>query len=835
MEVIPSSQAPASYVPTAGRFDELVDETGSVRPHWESMVRTWSTLGAGEIVRRQMVAERLLVAEGAGHVFHDDREVGVPWGLDPVPYVIGTAEWRDIERGLAQRTRVLDAVLDDLYGPRRLLLDGVIPTAAVMGSRAYQLAAVGVAVQRPRLTLYAADLVRDSGGQWLLMRDHTDAPSGCGYALMNRTVLSRLYPEPFRHLGVSPLSGWFADLRTALSAAAPPAVTGPRTILLGPKPQRPGFVEASYLATHLGYHLASSGDLITRKGRVWLRTLGGLEQIDVVFRRLADTGSDPLELRPSGLGGVTGLLQAVREGHVGVANSLGSGVADRLWLQPFLADAARHLLSETLELASIDTWWCGDPERLAAVRADPQAFVFHDTDPVAPLASVFGDDLSDSDTNDWLDRMTAAPHRYVVQPKIEFASTPVAIDGELRSGRATIRVQTVRIGDEAIVLPGGHGRHVAAGQLVINASDAFGKDVWVLTDPNVQRASTGSAAIARRTRLPQIDLRDSLPTRSAEALFWLGRNAERAEAAARTARLVIARAGSDPVLLETPWLAHAAAALRAVSGGRAAEALSTPPSEATTGGDDGTAVLAAEVAEALGDRSGAVANSLRHLAANAGGVREFLSTATWRVLNGLETQLSVLSQATDTSDPFLLTECLDRIMVDLAALSGLVMESMVRGPGWRFLDLGRRLERAVLLLGVIEATLGDPPGEDFAQPVYDLVLGASESLVAYRRRYRSDVRVDAIEDLLVHDDSNPRSLAFQLDRINEHLAALPWNPDASKHRRFLDAAARGRLGEGPESLAKLVLGVRGPLLELIRELMLAWFTHPSRRGLGGLG
>ena len=195
-------------------------------------------------------------------------------------------------------SRVLDAVLDDLYGARRLLLDGVIPTAAVMGSRAYQLAAVGVAVPRPRLMLYAADLVRDSSGRWLLLRDHTDAPTGCGYALMNRTVLSRLYPEPFRHLGVSPLSGWFADLRTALSAVAPPDVTGPRTILLGPNPQRPGFVEASYLAAHLGYHLASSGDLITRGGRVWLRTLGGLEQIDVVFRRLADTGSDPLELRP---------------------------------------------------------------------------------------------------------------------------------------------------------------------------------------------------------------------------------------------------------------------------------------------------------------------------------------------------------------------------------------------------------------------------------------------------------------------------------------------------------------------------------------------------------
>ncbi|MEO7369276.1 MAG: circularly permuted type 2 ATP-grasp protein, partial [Ilumatobacteraceae bacterium] len=444
-----------------------------------------------------------------------------------------------------------------------------------------------------------------------------------------------------------------------------------------------------------------------------------------------------------------------------------------------------------------------------------------------PHPSVFGDELSDSDMADWLDRLTAAPHRYVVQPKVEFASTPVAVNGELRSGTASIRVQTVRIGDEAIVLPGGHGRHVAPGHLVINSWDAFGKDVWVLTDPDARRAPTGSGGLARRARLPQIDLRDSLPTRSAEALFWLGRNAERAETATRTARLVIARTGGDSALLDSSWPANAIAALRAVSGGRPADRDPHPDAE-------GADALAIEVAAALDDRSGAVANSLRHLAANAGGVREFLSTATWRVLNGLDAQRLVLSEITDRSDPFLVTECLDRIIVDLAALSGLVMESMVRGPGWRFLDLGRRLERAVLLLGVIEATLSDPPADDVAQPVYDLVLGASESLVAYRRRYRSDVRLDAIEDLLVHDDSNPRSLVFQLDRINEHLAALPWNPDASKHRRFLDAAARGRIGEGPDSLAKLVLGVRGPLLELIRELMLAWFTHPARRGLGGL-
>ncbi len=816
-----SNELPATYVPVPGRFDELVDERGDVRPHWDPVIRTWAAIGADEVARRRAAAERLLVAEGAGHVFHDDREVGMPWGLDPVPYVINAADWRGIERGLAQRSRVLDAILDDLYGPRRLLLDGVIPVSAVTGSNAYQLAASGVAVRSPRLMLSAADLVRDSEGRWLVLRDYTDAPPGCGYALMNRTVLSRLYPEPFRDLGVRPLSGWFNDLRSALAAMAPQRVEGPRSIVLGPDPQRPGFVEAAYLAAHLGYHIASSGDLTVRNGRVWLRTLGGLERIDVVFRRIADCGADPLELGPAGTGGVTGLLQAVREGNVGVANALGSGLADRLWLQPFLADAARHLLGETLELPAIDTWWCGVPEHLAAVRADPSAFVLHDTDPAAGAASVFGDQLSDAQTAEWLEHMIATPHRYVVQPKIHFANTPVAVDGVMRCGTASVRVQTVRIGDDAVVLPGGHGRHIDTGQLVINSFDAYGKDVWVLADP-LAAAAARPTVIASRPRLPQIDLRDSLPTRSAEALFWLGRNAERAETAARMTRLVIARSGADPTLVTSPWLASAVAAIRSVSGG-------APGAEPAAAGSVG---LMAEVVAALGGRSGAVADSLANLAANAGGVRGFLSSATWRVVNALDGERARLTPLTPASDPFLVSESLDRIIVDLAAVAGLVTESMVRNPGWRFLDLGRRLERSVLLLGLIEATVTDLADNDDARPVYDLVLEASESLVAYRRRYRSDSRLGAVEELLVHDDSNPRSLAFQLDRINEHLAALPWNPDAATHRGFLDAAARGRLRDEPDSLSKLILDVRGPLLELIRELMSAWFTHPARRGLG---
>ncbi len=818
---------PRSYAPLGGRYDELVDADGEIRPQWRPLLNAWSTIGADEIVRRRGVAERLLVAEGAGHVFHDEHQIGVSWGLDPVPYVIGGHEWAGIERGMAQRVRVLNAVIDDLYGARRLLLDGVVPVSAVLASRAYQMGAIGGAVHGPRLTHAAADLVRDHRGQWLVLRDHTDAPAGCGYALMNRTVLSRLYPEPYRQLGVRPLSGWFSELRGALAETAPPSVDSPRTVVLGPEPQRVGFVEASYLAAHLGYHLAGSGDLTTRHGQLWLRTLGGLERIDVLFRRLADGGADPLELGPAVANGVTGLLQAVRAGEVGVANSLGSGVADRLWLQPFLAAAAQHLLGETLQMPSVDTWWCGDPERLAAVRAAPEGFVLHDIDSVAPTPSVFVDDLSDDEMRQWLARLSAEPYRFVAQPKVDFAGTPVAVDGELRSGTASIRVQMVACAGRVEVLPGGHGRHVSAGHLVVNAADASGKDVWVLHDVEHVRAGASITVGGARPPLPQIDLRNSLPTRTAEALFWLGRNAERAEAAARVSRLVISRSNGDSALVESPWLDSAIAALRSASGGTADMA-----ADADTRSGQYRSRLRDEITAALVGRSGAVADSLGHLAANAGGARGYLSNATWRIVNAVDAERVELTAIAAGDDSFAVTECLDRIVVDLAALSGLVTESMVRGPGWRFLDLGRRLERAVLLLGLVEATLSDVPDGEVLQPLCELVLGSSESLVAYRRRYRSDFRIAAIHDLLVFDDTNPRSLAFQLDRVNEHLAALPWNSDAVAHQRLLDQTSRAMLGEPPNSSATLVLELRGPLLELISELMTSWFTHPTRRRLG---
>ncbi len=818
------------YRSEPGRFDELVDELGRVRPHWEALLANWDDLGQPEIARRQTVAERLLVAAGASYTNAADGGHGTPisatgqgtWRLDPIPYVLTSQDWVHVEAGLRQRAQLLDLVLADLYGPRTLLLDGTIPIGAALSAQAYLFEAIGVEILGPRLVTYAADLVRDAQGQFLVVRDHTDVPVAAGYAHLNRSVVTRLFPDALKSLTIQPLDPWFVDLRRSFESLAPRASMSPRTIVLAPAPTDADYVEASYLSTLLGYHLAQSDDLAVRSGRVWLRALEGLEGVDVIFRRISDNGVDSLQAPGRARQtGVPGLIQAVREQHVSVANSIGSGVANGVWMQPFLGQICERLLGDPLLLPAIETLWCGDPEHLGAVQADIGSFVIHDTDPRAPRAAVFGSELSDVDQARWRARISAAPNRYVAQRKIRFASTPVVSNGSVHLGMATIRMQAVNVDNTWVVLPGGHGRQVLPDRPVIdafdtNADNTLGKDVWVMGGVNQQLVFTHapSEASVSVTQLPQVDLSGSLPTRAAEALFWLGRNAEHAEMAARFTRSVIGRAEQQPGLVDTAWGDLARAGLAALTGG------DNNPFESVT----------VAISGALGIRSGSVYDAISNLTATANTVREFLSQGTWRLVNALEREKISFSATLLDIDTFETADALDRVEINLLALSGLSLESVVRGPSWRFLDLGRRFERALTTLGLLEATLGSPPPFEVVQDVYALVLAGCESLVAYRRKFRSDVRIEALGEFLVNEPSNPRSIRFQLDRIAEHLASLPWPQGAPSLSALLDQASLGITADLENStIADRVLAIRGPLLQMVDELLVTWFTHPPHR------
>ncbi len=823
MDLAPTLTA---YVPEPGRYDELADERGRIREPWLALVGTFGRMGPSQIDERRMRADRLLEAEGASHVVHDDgTDASRPWRIDPVPIVIAGREWSALEEGLVQRARLLDALLDDLYGDRRLLLDGVVPAELVLGSRRFRASCHGVVpASGRRVVVYGADVVRHGDGRLLVLADHTDAPSGAGYAVLNRTVLTRLFPDTYRDLGVRGLADFFTAMRAGLSAAAPEDRPNPRVVVLTPGVGHPSYFEHSYLASYLGYNLVEGADLRVRDGRVWLRALGGMEPVDAVLRRIEEADADPLELERDAPSGVPGLVEAAREHGVTVANALGSAIAGHLGLQAYLPEVCQYLLGERLRLASLPTLWCGDPEQRTAVLSALDRMVLHDTDPVAPVASAFAADLTDAEVDAWRIRIQKAPHRYVAQEKVDFATTPVLRSGGVGPGTAVFRAQVVAAPDRHVVLPGGLGRVVDVQRPVLAQTAGTSKDVWVLADEPERRSPVRRRVDAD---IPQIDLRGSLPSRAAEALFWLGRNGERAESVARMTRAVITRAEEEPELMASDaWRSGALAGLRTISGGRGAGVI-----------EPGRRGFDAEIGAALTGRPGALAPSLSHLRTSARKVREFLSGTTWRVLGMLEAERVVLAGGVSTASDFAVVESLDRILVASSALAGLANDATVRGPAWRFLDLGRRVERALLLLGLVEATLVPAVPPAATQALYETVLTATESLVEYRRRHRSDLALDAIVDLLLIDDANPRSLAFQLDRLAEDLAGLPTRGQRDDHADLVDTSARVLIDASDRQLAQLVLDARGPLLALAEGIVSRWFGDEGagrrfRRGAG---
>jgi uncharacterized circularly permuted ATP-grasp superfamily protein/uncharacterized alpha-E superfamily protein len=673
-------------------------------------------------------ADRLLAAEGAGHLVHDlpvradGRSASPssrPWRLDPIPIALDTLVFDWLRAAVTERMHAIGAVVADLYGDRTLITGGIVPPEVLHGSGRYRSDAVGT--RPPRwLTTYAVDLVQTVDGVWHVVQDLTDAPVGLGYALLDRAVMARVAPDVMALHGVAPLHGYAPALRRALASVSP--VESPRTVVFSGGIDHPSYIEQSYLAVQLGVHLAEGADLVVRQRRLWLRTLDGLEPVDVLYRRLEDAAVDPLEAGGHGAAGVPGLLLAVRSGGVGLANAHGSGVIEAPALRPWLPAAIDSLAPLT---AAIDM--------LPSHRRDFQAHPLADGDP-APVV---------------------------------------------------LRMFAVDDGERVTVLPGGSGRVLAPGDDPCDPTAGLAKDVWVLGD----RAVPG-----RVWRLPQVDFARSVPTRVADSLHWMNRYAERAEAMARVMRTVDSRFDQDPALLtvEDGRLAERAAQLLQIIGGIVHEG------EVPHGLD-----------AALGSVNHALVRVTGSLLTEATQVRDHLSSTTGRVLERLSRLRSAFDRQLADVDS------LDAALADFAALAGLWNESTVRGPAWYIGDLGRRIERAAVMVDLVTPTVVDDPDPW----TVEVALAAAESLVAYRRRYRSDVEAEAAGRLLVLDVDNPRSVAAALRTARAHTVTLEWADGTMLVDEGIDALRRP-------------LDVALPIVRQVGErlgaaLVRRWFSAPT--------
>lgn len=781
-----------TYTAPASSYDEMSSTTGALRPHWEYVIRSLEALSSPELTRREQETKRLLRENGVTYnVYDDPRGTTRLWELDLVPLLLSSQEWSTIERGLIQRAELLNLILADFYGPRSLIAKGLLPPEVVYAHPGFLLPCAGVRpIKNCYLPLYAADLTRASDGSIWVIGDRAQAPSGAGYALENRIVLSQVLPSLYRDSHVHRVALFFRAMRATLSALAPQRHDNPRIVLLTPGPGNETYFEHAYLANYLGFMLVQGGDLTVRDGRVWLSTVDGLQPVDVILRRVDDTFCDPLELRKDSLLGVSGLLQAARLGHVAIVNPLGSGVLENPALMAFLPRLARQLLGEDLRLPSVATWWCGSEQERAFVLANLERLVIKPIFPHPSSATVFGPLLSAEERHTVAARIRTHPHLFVGQEQVALSTTPVLTPHGLAPRPMVLRSFLTARDESYLVMPGGLTRVSPSldNRIVSNQRGGVSKDTWVLASEPEREVSL--LPTQGRT-LTVIRSGGEVPGRVADNLFWLGRYAERAEGVTRLLRTVLARLievdgarmePSLPVLLRL--VTHLTATYPGFVGEKATHHLAAPETE---------------MLEVLSNaqRPGSLQFTLNAMQLAAHSIRDRLSDDSWRIINNLP---HTLEQPRQIGAAIL---GLDRIILGLAAFTGLSTEQMSRGSGWRFLDIGRRLERALFGCGLLRATCVSI--EDSVSIIWEALLRITNNWATYRRRYHSYLQEAPMLDLLLFDESTPRSVAYQLARLQEHVAALPRKTAlpqrGAEEKHILEALTTLRLADLDQLLA----------------------------------
>ncbi len=524
----------------AGAYDEMCRADGELRAHWEYPMRALGKLGTEALQTRRGEIRRLIRQNGVTYnVYGDPQGVGRAWELDLIPFIIQSTDWAPIERGLIQRAELLSLVLQDIYGSQALLRAGVLPAPVVLCHPGYLRACAGILTPgRRALPVYAADLARAPDGTLYAIGDRSQAPSGAGYALENRIVASRVLPSLFRDANVHRLAGFFRTMRTTLAALAPKHRDQPNIMVLTPGPRNEAYFEHAYLAGYLGYTLVQGEDLLVSQGSVCLKTLDGLQPVDVILRRLDDEYCDPLELREDSFLGVAGLVQAARAGRVAIANPLGSSVVENAALHAFMPALARHLLGEDLRLPSVPTWWCGTATALSHVLANLGRMVIKMLHPRLGTRTTLGHRLGPQARAALRERIRAQPELFVGQEYIPPSTGPVLTADGLEARHMVLRSFLVAGEDAYVVMPGGLTR--ASGNpeepIVSNQRGGINKDTWLVASEPVRPQS-----LLWMARSPAALRSDSgqIPSRTADDLFWLGRYAERAESTARLLRVVL--------------------------------------------------------------------------------------------------------------------------------------------------------------------------------------------------------------------------------------------------------------------------------------------------------
>jgi uncharacterized circularly permuted ATP-grasp superfamily protein/uncharacterized alpha-E superfamily protein len=816
-------------------YDEFVDAAGNVRPAWQELAECVGERGRDGLGQLRSIVRGLVDNDGITYMQVDRHGDAVtngdgtaepgPWHLDALPLVLSASDWETLESGLVQRSRLLDAVLTDLYGPRHAVTSGVLPPQLLFAHPGYVRAAHGIEVPgRHQLFLHGCDISRAADGSFRVNADWTQAPSGAGYALADRRVVAHAIPDLYEQIGPRPASPWAQALRLALIDAAPEAAEEPVVVVLSPGIHSETSFDQAYLASVLGFPLVESADLVVRDGKLWMRSMGTLKRVDVVLRRVDAEYADPLDLRADSRLGVVGLVEVLRRGAVTVVNSLGSGILESPGLLRFLPELAERLLGETPLLQTAPVYWGGINTERSHLLTNLSSLLIRSVCGGDPIV---GPALSSEQRKSLGSRIEATPWQWVGQELPQFSSAPTDYyQGGLSSASVGMRLFTVSQRSGYAPMVGGLGYLLAPGNAAYRLNTVAAKDIWVRTPTRVT-VETIPSAVELPAMTPSPTRAVSSP-RVLSDLFWMGRYAERAENMARLLTVTRERyheyryrremEGSEcvPVLLAT--LGH-------ITG-------------TDTGAGSDYAEMVATAQSTLWSltadrhRSGSLAQSVERLGLAARAVRDQMSNDTWMVLAAVERALLHAPDSppeSQTEGEAFLSSTNNLTLAGMLALSGVAAESMVQDVGWTMMDIGKRIERGLALTALLRATLTTARSTGAEQTITESTLVACESSVIYRRRMLGKVSVAAVADLVLFDTENPRSLVYQLERLRANLKALPGSSGSSRPERLVDDIVTRLRRLDPADLEVVTAdGTRATLADLLNGM------HRDLRELSGV-
>lgn len=798
--------------------DEIWANQQQALPNWEHLLSQIKQLGASELNNRKLEIARVLADNGVSYnLFDDNASRPRNWQLDPIPFLITPEVWSSIEEGIRQRVHLMNLIFKDLYGPRSLIKEGILPADLIFGDPQFLRACDQIDYPEENALLqYAVDISRSPDGQLWVIGDRTQAPSGMAYTLENRVAMARTLPEFFAKARVRKLVPYYQLWRNCLKSAAQ-NVAEPLVAILTPGPYSATYFEHTFMSALQGFELVQGQDLMVKDGFLWMKTLSGLEKVDVLIRHVDDRYCDPLSLRPDSQLGVAGLLEVIRKGNVRLANPLGSGVLENPGLMAFMPAISKHLLGETLKLPNIASWWCGQESERAYVLEHMDRLVIKDLYRLDGQRTIFGWELSKAEQQSCIDKIKRYPYRFVGQEQAVFSTAPSWNKSFLEPRRTVLRCFATSEASAYHIMPGGLTRSApdAGNSHVSNRSGGIGKDTWVISKKieqpirfRIDRALPGG----NYKRL------EALPSRTGEQLFWMGRYLSRVKYTARLLRIILKRQSEidnfeDPldestfsVLLQA--LTHTTLTYPGFVGEEGAGNLAQPN---------------AELQEMLKNarRSGTLAFSINRLKNSGVSLRNRWSPDTWRILDQLTQHWEQWCSA-DQSDQRTARSQLDQLLVHCAALQGFVLDSLSIEEGRPLLDVGVQLEKAMLQAALLRALLGTKKDPDVEQELMEAILITCESLSSYRHRYRGELRLEGLLSLVLLDDSYPQALNYSVSKTRESLTVLPSGVSKQRLRpdqkSLLKVHSALRLSEVADLLVSTeASNLRGALDHLLGE------------------